>query len=138
MIVADTNLIAYLLIDGEYTKAAASIFNYDDHWVVPYLWRSEFANILALYLRKRLMSISEAKNIMQEAQLLTKGNEYEINPALVLDLALETGLSAYDCEYIVLARSEELFLVTNDQKILKANPQIAVSLADFANTRIPY
>jgi predicted nucleic acid-binding protein len=133
LIVADTNLIAYLLINGEYTEAATSIFNYDSSWAVPYLWRSEFSNILTLYLRKKLMTISQAKDIMQEAQLLIKSNEYEINPALVLDLALETGLSAYDCEYVVLAINEGLFLVTNDQKILKAKPQIAVSISDFVD-----
>lgn len=37
MIVADTNLIADLLIEGEHTEQAESILNTDSEWVAPHL-----------------------------------------------------------------------------------------------------
>jgi len=42
VIVADTNLITYLLLDGEHTEAAERVFALDSHWIAPALWRSEF------------------------------------------------------------------------------------------------
>lgn len=51
MIVVDVNVIAYLLIEGEFTKQAQNTFAKDSHWVVPSLWRHEFVNIVSKYLQ---------------------------------------------------------------------------------------
>ena len=52
MIVADTNMIAYLLLGGGGTALARSVFQRDLNWPAPVLWRSEFGNILAGYIRR--------------------------------------------------------------------------------------
>ncbi|MGK7895136.1 MAG: VapC toxin family PIN domain ribonuclease, partial [Xenococcus sp. (in: cyanobacteria)] len=52
MIVADTNVIAYLFLQGERTEQAETLLLFDSEWIAPYLWRSEFRNILALYIRQ--------------------------------------------------------------------------------------
>lgn len=131
MIVADTNLIAYFLIDGDFTQDAEIVYQKDSDWVAPYLWRSEFRNILALYLRQKLLSLEEAKAIMTQAELLLSGKECEIESDEVLKLAHISSLSAYDCEYVALAQDLDISLVTSDRKILKAFPKIAVSLVHF-------
>lgn len=51
MIVVDTNVLAYLYLPGEYTAAAEALLAHDPDWAAPVLWRSEFRNILAGYLR---------------------------------------------------------------------------------------
>jgi predicted nucleic acid-binding protein len=128
VIVADTNLIAYLFIDGEFTKEAESIYQADSDWVAPYLWRYEFRNILALYLRKKILSLAESKAIAQSAEELFLGNEFELNSDAILNLAANCPLSAYDCEYVLLAQKLGIKLVTNDKKILQNFPDITINL----------
>lgn len=128
MIVADTNLIAYLFIEGEFTNQAESLYQADSDWVAPYLWRSEFRNILALYLRKKILSLAESKAIVQGAEELFSDNEFELNSNAILNLAANCPLSAYDCEYVLLAQKLGIRLVTNDKKILKNFPDITINL----------
>lgn len=131
MIVADTNLIAYLLIEGEFTKQAELVYQSDGDWVAPYLWRSEFRNILALYLRKNYLSLADIKTIMFQAEDLMRMKEFEIDSESILSLMSNCSLSAYDCEYVALAQKLDINLVTSDKKILKSFPDIAVSLRDY-------
>jgi predicted nucleic acid-binding protein len=128
VIVADTNLIAYLFIEGEFTKEAESIYQSDSDWVAPYLWRSEFRNILALYLRKKILSLAESKAIAESAEELFSGNEFELNSDAILDLAANCSLSVYNCEYVLLAQKLGIKLVTNDKKILRNFPDITINL----------
>jgi len=103
----------------------------DTNWVAPLLWRSEFRNVLALYKRKRSLSVEQAQQIMQEAMLLMQEREYEIVSAQVLELVAASGCSAYDCEFVALAKDLGIPLVTVDKKVLREFPQVAVSLDDF-------
>ena len=57
MIVVDTNIIAYLYLPTDLTGQAERLLESDPEWAVPVLWRSEFRNVLALYLRKGLISL---------------------------------------------------------------------------------
>ena len=133
MIVADTNLIAYLLLEGEYTKEAEVVYQIDSDWIAPYLWRSEFRNILALYLRKDYLTLGQARQIIQKAESLLLGKEFEIESQQVLDLVASCQLSAYDCEYIVLAQQLGVNLVTADKKVLAQFPSVAISLKNYSS-----
>ena len=127
MIVTDTNLVAYLYIEGDRTTQAEQALHKDPAWAAPLLWRSEFRNVLALYLRQAVFSLAEATVIMQTAESLLRGREYEVSSQRVLDLVGASRCSAYDCEFVVLAQDLGTSLVTADQRIL----------ADFPNTAIP-
>ena len=49
MIVVDTNVIAYLFLEGEHTQEAEEVLKIDPDWVsTTRLWRSEFRSVLAL------------------------------------------------------------------------------------------
>ena len=52
MIVADTNLLVYLFINGDKTPLAQDVLKKAPHWIVPPLWQSEFRNVLAGYIRR--------------------------------------------------------------------------------------
>jgi predicted nucleic acid-binding protein len=131
MIVADTNIIAYLYLEGERSTQVEKLLEKDTQWVAPLLWRSEFRNVLALYMRKRNLSLEQAQQIMQEAMLLMQEREYEIVSAHVLELVAASGCSAYDCEFVALAEDLRISLVTVDKKLIKEFSQIAISLDDF-------
>jgi len=49
-----------------------------------------------------------------------------------LDVPFATGVSAYDCEFVALAKDLRLRLVTADKQVLAKFPETAVSLASFA------
>ena len=103
MIVVDTNVIAYLLLPGEHTAAARAALATDAAWAAPLLWRSELRNVLAMYLRRRHLALSEALEVQMAAEDLLAGREYAVESAVVLTLAVASGRSAYDCEFVALA-----------------------------------
>ncbi len=133
MIVVDTNTIAYLLISGEHTSSATAVLEKDHKWVAPLLWRSEFLSVLAVYLRRGFMGFSDALELMEGAESLMRGSEYEVASSEVLRLVLDSGCSAYDCEFVALAQILGIPLVTSDKKILALFPHVAVSPLDFTS-----
>ena len=132
MIVVDTNVIAYLFVQGVRTTEAEDILSKDSDWIAPYLWRSEFRNVLALYVRQALISLKDANILVREAEALMNGKEYEVSSEKVLQLADASKCSAYDCEFVALAEQLGVELVTSDKKILMAFPNTAVSMERFA------
>jgi predicted nucleic acid-binding protein len=130
MIVVDTNIIAYLYLPTELTGHAERLLESDPEWAAPLLWRSEFRNVLALYLRKGLLSLGDAVRIQDEAEALLAEQEYSTVSRDVLSLVAESFCSAYDCEFVALARSLKVKLVTMDRKILTAFPETAINLED--------
>jgi len=134
MIVADTNTIAYLYLPTEQTDHVVSLLHKDPHWVVPLLWRSEFRNVLALYVRKNIIDLQTAISMQSQAERQLADNEYTVNSMGVLTLATETGCSAYDCEFVSLAKSLNLKLVTGDKKLVQIFPGIAITPGDYVRT----
>lgn len=59
MIVVDANVMVYLFIRGPFTADAAATYRRDGSWNVPYLWRSEFRNVLSLYNRQGTKTVGE-------------------------------------------------------------------------------
>lgn len=131
MIVADTNLIAYFFIKGDFTDQADAVFHKDPEWAAPLLWRSKFRNVLSLYIRKGFINLVEAVDLMQEAELFMKGMEFLVPSLNILKLTEESKCSAYDCEFVILAEQFGLRLVTSDSLLLKKFPGTAVHMSEF-------
>ena len=128
MIVVDTNIIAYLYITGEKSLQAEQLLSFDAHWNAPILWRSEFRNVLGLYLRQGILSLHDILIIIQQAEKLLEDNEYKISSAHIMQLVHSSHCSAYDCEFVALAQSLDIPLITSDKKILREFPTVAKSL----------
>ena len=130
MIVVDSNVVAYLYLPCSQTAAAERLLEQDAEWVVPPLWRSEFRNILAGYLRRGSLTLEQAQEIQQEAEAHLSQYEISVDSALVLRLVKNSPCSAYDCEFVALARTLGVDLVTHDQKLLASFPGTARPLPE--------
>lgn len=131
MIVADTNLLIYLYVQGQRTTESEAVMQQDAVWTAPLLWRSEFRNALIGLVRTDALQLEEAMSMIDEAERWLNGHEYSVVSRQVLALASRSGCSAYDCEFVALAQDLKVPLVTNDRQILKAFPTIAVSPSAF-------
>ncbi len=131
MIVVDANVVVHYAIPGPQTPLAERAREADPDWHAPLLWRSEFRNVLAGLARRGEMDLGLAVEIMGAAQGMLGGREYEVDSAAVLERAIRSGCTAYDCEYVVLAEQLGVPLVTVDRQILRAFPGTAVALEDF-------
>ncbi|MBN1993548.1 MAG: type II toxin-antitoxin system VapC family toxin [Anaerolineae bacterium] len=133
MIVVDTNTIAYFFIPGEHTEQARAVLRKDSEWVAPLLWRSEFRNILASYLHRELLTLPQALRLMQEAENLMRGGEYQMASLQVLSLVASSGCSTYDCEFIALGQDLGVPVVTSDKKVLQAFPSDTIAMSEFVS-----
>lgn len=131
MIVADTNLLIYLYVQGQRTEESEAVLQRDALWAVPLLWRSEFRNSLIGLVRAHALQLDDALNMIDEAERWLTGHEYSVLSRQVITLANRSGCSAYDCEFVALAQDLEVPLVTTDRQILKVFPTIAVSPSAF-------
>jgi predicted nucleic acid-binding protein len=92
VIVADTNLVAYLLIDGERTDSARAVWARDSRWMLPTLWRSEFLNVLTTAVRANVLTLAQAHDTWHVAQTVFGQSEVEPSGDAVLEtLAPRSG-----------------------------------------------
>jgi len=131
MIVVDTNVIASLWVPNDMDEMSYKILEKDADWIAPLLWRSEFRNVLAIYLRADILEFSIALQVIEEAEQLMGSKEFEVNSTQVLSLVSESSCSSYDCELVALADDLDVKLVTFDKKILNEFPEIGVSPKEF-------
>ncbi len=132
MIVVDTNVVVHLFVPGDRTADAERVYRRDPEWAVPSLWRSELANTLVTLVRAGRMRVQTATEVMRHAEERIAPREHRVAFQRVIDLAVESGCSGYDCEFVALAEALNTPLVTSDRRLLKAFPRIAVAPDVFA------
>jgi predicted nucleic acid-binding protein len=129
MIVVDSNIITYCyILTPKFTEAARQLLASDSNWNAPLLWRSEFRNILLKYVRANLLSLADATQLQLDAEDLMKSSEFQVDSEQVLELAQQSGCTAYDCEFVAVALNLGVKLVTADKQLLKAFPNTAIAL----------
>lgn len=135
MIVVDVNIVAYLFIDGDHTEAVERVLRADQEWAAPLLWRSEWLNVLSGYIRRGELGGFDARARFREAEAVLRGREFLPDGERVLELAGDSGCSAYDCEYVAVAEALDVPLVTADRRVLESFAELARSPERFAGTR---
>lgn len=135
MIVADVNLVAYLILGGPNRQVAEQVLARDPTWAAPLLWRSEFRNVLAAYIRHRALTLNDALRAHELADGRFIGQEFSVPAERVLPLVAASPCSAYDCEYVALAQELGVPLVTSDRQVIRAFGDVAVTPAEFIARR---
>ena len=132
MIVADANLVAYLLIRGPFMPIAKKILARDRDWVAPSIWRHELLNVVATSVRAGTLDEVVAQDVLSKTERVVRNQEYG-SPIDAIRLSVRTRVGTYDCEFIVLAQRLYIPLVTADKALLKAFPETAISIEQFAS-----
>ena len=128
MIVVDTNVVVYFLLGEEWGVNAERLFEQDPEWAAPVILMSELRNVLLGFVRQGGMAPDQAKAISDEAAEILADRVTAVSSNQVIDVALECGLTAEDAEFVVLARTLGVPLVTLDGAILRGAADVAVPL----------
>ena len=130
MIVVDTNVMVRLLMGGESGAEAVALYERDPEWAAPPILTSELRNALLGFVRRGDLTSEQAKLASDNADMILDDRVAMVASAEIFDVALECRLTAYDAEFVVLARTLGVPLVTLDGGILRGAPDVAVSLTN--------
>jgi len=131
MIVADANLIAYYYFPGPLQPAAQKVLEKDPTWFVPPVMISEFRNITLGFVRAKKLQAIDAVDLVSRVEMVFGPRTRGVSSVKVMELAIDSGCSSYDTEYVALAQMLRVRLVTQDGQLLKAFPGVAVSVDSF-------
>ena len=129
MVLVDTNVLAYLMLEGDCTSAAQELFERDADWRSEAFIMVEFSNVLTTYVRTKVLSRDQGLKLLAGAEKLVPVLT-SVQNARALEVATQFGLSAYDARFVALAIQMKVKLVTEDAKLRAAVPSWTVSLAD--------
>jgi len=134
MVLIDTNILAYLLIDGEQAEAARRLRRSDPDWRSEAFIMAEFTNVLVRYTLGKRITLALAQDLLEKAGTLLDGKLGRISHAQVLTTAARHRVTAYDARFLALAQRVGLRLVTEDNKLRTAAPALTQSLAEALAT----
>ena len=129
MVVVDTNVVAYLLIEGDRTKQAQALFARDPDWRSDAFLLIEFSNVLATYLRSGGLSRAQAESLLAEAGSRVRTTVNVVH-SRALRVAEQYAVSVYDARFLAAALSLGGKLVTEDAKLRAAAPALTQSLGE--------
>jgi predicted nucleic acid-binding protein len=128
VVLVDTNVLAYLMLEGDRTSAAQELFERDADWRSEAFIMVEFLNVLTTYVRTKVLSRDQGLKLLAGAEKLVPVLT-SVQNARALEVATQFGISAYDARFVALAIQMKVKLVTEDAKLRAAVPSWTVSLA---------
>jgi predicted nucleic acid-binding protein len=134
MIVVDTNIICLRWLPATETAQADRLLERDPRWATALLWRWEFRNALAGYIRRGSLTTAAATTICASAEATMAQHEFRARAGEVFDLVAHSSCTAYDCEFVAVARERGVPLITADREILRQFPHLTVSLNKFLSS----
>lgn len=86
-------------------------------------------------MRRKDIEADAARVLLDRATEVITVPDGGVDGKAVLSLALDSGCSAYACEFVWLARDVRVPLLTADRQVLGAFPDTAVPADAFLRTR---
>jgi len=131
MIVVDTNILIYSLIEGDYSPLVRKLRERDMDWRTTGLCLHEILNVLATYQRRDILKLAQCKKLLEHAERFMKVAQCEVKMDAALSVAAKYAITGYDAQYVALAQSLNTPLITEDRKLKEAVPGIAFSMQEF-------
>ena len=129
MIVVDASVLVGLAFNRDaYHADALAARQRDPDWQAPTLIRSEIRNVGRGYLRNGEAFGTVGAAIKAGSSAVTS---HAMGDDEVMQVVKDGHLTAYDAEYVALARRLGCRLVTTDTDILEHYSDESISLADF-------
>lgn len=127
----DTNLIVDLFLRTPNTELARTIARQDDQWHAPLLWRSEFASVLWQHHHSSGLLFDAAIELHRRACSWMDGTEHVPSFDAVLALSFDTEVTPYDCQFVAVARSIGVPLLSHDRRLRRSFPDGVIDPRDF-------
>ncbi len=134
MVLVDTNVLVYLLIEGDRTRQAQALFNRDPEWKSEGFVFVELSNVLATFTRSGALDAAQARRLLAEGERILRG-VVSVPHGSALDAARRFGVSAYDARLLVAAERLGVPLVTEDATLRAAAPKLSESLDEAIGRR---
>jgi predicted nucleic acid-binding protein len=129
VILVDTNVLAFLLLEGDRTATARKLYSHDSDWRSEAFALVELSNVLATYVRSKSLTVEQGRALLQTAETIVT-DLTSVAHADALESAAQYGISAYDARFIALARQLGTRLVTEDRKLGLAVPTWTMTLEE--------
>lgn len=119
--VVDASVVVKWFVPENHSKYADRLLNNSYNLLAPQLLIAEVCNILWKKIRLGQISLAEGQQALAEFQA-TNLQILELEPLLqdTFNLANQTGRTAYDCFYLILAIQQQCQMVTADEKFFNA------------------
>ena len=128
MVAVDTNVLAYLLIEGDRSREAHALLARDPDWRSENFVLVEFSNLLATYVRAGALARKQAEGLLAAAETRMSAL-VNVPHARALSVAADLSISADDARFIAAAQVLGTKLVTEDAKLRAAAPALTLSLS---------
>jgi len=122
LVLDNSVIVGWFLKDqaSAYTRRIARLARREE-LVVPALWETEFANVMAVLVRRRVLPRHQVATILGQAERLKLQVDREpVAPRTLFALAERHGVSAYDAGYLEVAERRGLPLATRDASLAGA------------------
>ena len=129
MFLVDTNVLVFLLIEGDRTPLAQKLFRQDPDWRSETFALVEFSNVLATYIRIRALTLEQGNAMLRTVEAIAP-RLTEVAHVEALESAARYGISAYDARFIALARHLGTRVVTEDRKLRLAVPTWTMTIEE--------
>ncbi len=83
-------------------------------------------------MRRNMLTLVEAQGAMDHAEEIAGRQMYFVDSRTVLELTVQSGCTAYDCEFVTLAMQLGVPRVICDGALLAAFPAVARTMEEFA------
>ncbi|MBI2883954.1 MAG: type II toxin-antitoxin system VapC family toxin [Candidatus Methylomirabilis oxyfera] len=130
MVLIDTNIAISLWVENDWTHSARRLLEKDWDWRTESFALIEFANVMATYMRRGLISEHEALARLDEAEAFLSPGLIIVNHHQALVVAMTYKVSIYDARFLVAARELGAKLVTEDATLRRAAPELTQSLTE--------